>query len=182
MTKGNARGSGYDRNDDDWYVESEYCVNVLLKAEPFLGTIWDPACGGGNIPRCCMAAGHDVIASDLRDRGYGETGVDFLATSRAPVDNIISNPPFNLMVPFVQHALRLTTRKVAMVGRLAFLEGRVRNYLFRTTPLARVWVHSARVSMPPGGKAVTAKNGSTAYAWFVFEHGYRGKPELGWLL
>jgi len=53
--------------------------------------------------------------------------------------------------------------------------------LFRSTPLARVWVSSRRISMPPGGSNIKAQGGAIAYAWFVWEHGYKGKAEVDWL-
>ena len=85
------------------------------------------------------------------------------------------------LVPFLLHALKLTTGKVALLARLALLEGQKRRALFQSTPLARVWVSSRRVSMPPGGTDIPAKGGAIAYAWFVWERGYSGAPSLGWL-
>lgn len=81
----------------------------------------------------------------------------------------------------IDHALLLAERKVALLARLALLEGQKRRRFLQGTPLARVWVSSRRVSMPPGGTDIEAKGGSIAYAWFVWERGYRGKPEIGWV-
>lgn len=176
------RTSGYDRNADDWYCEPPWCVDALLKVEPFEGLCWDPACGGGNIPRQLEAAGLLVHSSDIADRGWGATGVDFLKiTERDDSANIICNPPYGIIQPWIDHALSLVTSKVVVLARLAFLEGQARREWFKAKPLARVWVSSKRISMPPGGKDVPAKGGTIAYAWFVFEHGHVGAPTLGWL-
>jgi hypothetical protein len=51
--------------------------------------------------------------------------------------------------------------------------------MFRETPLARVWVSSRRVSMPPGGTNIEAKGGSIAYAGFVWDHRHTGKNHRG---
>lgn len=177
---GNPRGSGYDRNADDWYQETSECVDKFLAAETLIGNVWDPACRGGNIPLRCIARGIDVMASDLRDRGYGAAGVDFLSTCRT-VDNIVTNPPFKLAEAFVRHALTMARRKVAIVARLAFLEGQARRELFTTTPVSRIWVHSSRVSMPPGGRGVQAGGGSVAYCWIVWDRDWQAEPLLGWL-
>ena len=75
----------------------------------------------------------------------------------------------------------MASGKVAVLARLALLEGIKRRELFRSTPLARVWVSSRRVSMPPGGSDIEAKGGSIAYAWFVWDHAHTGSPVVGWL-
>jgi hypothetical protein len=36
--------------------------------------------------------GNRVINSDLHDRGYGDSGIDYLATRRRAA-NVITNPP-----------------------------------------------------------------------------------------
>lgn len=174
------RASGYDRAADDWYVEPAAVVNALLDVEPFVGLSWDPACGGGNIPRQFEAREMPCWGSDLVNRGYGVCGWDFF-DCYGTVENIISNPPYGIIEQFLDHALSLATGKVALLARLAFLEGQKRRSLFLNTPLARVWVSSRRVSMPPGGSDVPAKGGSIAYAWFVWDHAHAGPPTIGWL-
>lgn len=174
------RASGYARGEDDWYQETPECVDRFLDAERFSGVIWDPACGEGNIPKRCRIRGYETAGTDIRDRGYGDVR-DFLKTPLSATDNIVTNPPFNLAQPFVERALDLARRKVAIVARLAFLESRARRPFFQSTPLARVWVHSSRVSMPPGGRDIPAKGGSVAYCWLVWERGHVGPPTLGWL-
>jgi hypothetical protein len=46
--------------------------------------IWEPCCGDGAMARVLEAHGHHVVATDLVDRGYGETGRGFLAETRLP--------------------------------------------------------------------------------------------------
>jgi hypothetical protein len=164
----------------DYYVEPAWIVDALLDAEQFPGRSWDPSCGGGNIPRTMLSRGLDCWGSDLADRGFGVTGLDFFAAAER-VDHIVSNPPYGLIEPYVERALMLAAGKVALLARLALLEGMKRKALFARTPLARVWVSSRRVSMPPGGSDVPAKGGAIAYAWFVWEQGHEGAPTLGWV-
>jgi hypothetical protein len=33
------------RNSHDWYVEPTWCSERLFQVEPFVGAIWEPACG-----------------------------------------------------------------------------------------------------------------------------------------
>lgn len=174
------RASGYDRVVADWYCEPAWCVEAMLDVEEFVGRSWDPSCGGGNIPKTMLARGLDCVGSDIEDRGYGETGLDFFASERR-VDNIVSNPPYEGIERYIDHALNLASRKVVLLARLALLEGIKRRHLFQTWPLARVLVSSRRISMPPGGTDIVAKGGSVAYAWFVFERGNAGPPIIGWI-
>jgi hypothetical protein len=173
------RASGYDRVASDWYVEPRWSIDALLDAETFPGLSWDPSCGGGNIPTALKNRGMDCLASDISDRGYGEV-LDFFQATRT-VDNIITNPPYALIEPYIKHALTLATRKVAILARLALLEGIKRRELFRNTPLATVWISSRRISMPPGGTSIEARGGSIAYAWFVWDNAHAGAASIGWI-
>lgn len=178
---GAVRASGYDRVVNDWYVEDRAVVDALLDVETFPGVVWDPSCGSGNIPNAILARGGVAHGSDIADRGYGLTGHDFFSCPPVVADHIVTNPPFGVIEPYIRRALTLVPGKVCVLARLAFLEGAKRQAMFRETPLARVWVSSRRVSMPPGGMDIKASGGTVAYAWFVFEHGHAGKPTLGWL-
>lgn len=174
------RASGYDRAANDYYTEDRRIVDALLKVETFDGPVLDPACGGGNIPRAVIEAGGIAFGSDIVDRGYGEVRDFFAYTGH--VRHLISNPPYGVIEPFIRHALDLTSGKVCILARLAFLEGMKRKPFFETTPLARVWVSSRRVSMPPGGSGIEAKGGTLAFAWFVWERGFVGNATVGWIL
>lgn len=182
---GNPRGSGYAKVQDNWYQENRACVDALLDAEHFEGPVWDPACGEGNIPEACKARGMESYGTDLINRGYGNgVGLNFFDCVGLTKCDVITNPPFDLIEPFIHHALSLTTGKVAILGRLAFLEGQKRrDTLWTATPFSQVWVFSRRVSMPPGGQGIEAKGGSIAFAWYVWSHAHPiGEPaQIGFL-
>ncbi len=182
--------SGYARVADDWYVEQEWAVARLFDVERFAGALHDPACGKGTIPLMARAYGYRATGSDLvdlRKRGSagipGLTGgVDFLARGGRRVDNIVSNPPYRLDTAFALKALQLARRKVALLLRLAFLEGAERfETLFASFPPARAWVFRNRVSMPPGGMGIKPEGGKMPFQWLVWERGHRGPPVLGWV-
>lgn len=171
-----------NREENDFYPTHPSATRALLSVERFDGAIWEPACGEGDLSKVLLEAGYDVVSSDLIDRGYGETPVDFLSQFRSRAPNVVTNPPFALAVPFVNAALQHTSGKVAMFLRLAFLEGQRRGGWFPRTPLKRVWVMSARVPMQRGRLATDDEgHGVLAFAWFVWEHGYTGEPTIGWL-
>lgn len=174
----------WKRDDHDWYVEPSWCSERLFLIEPFEGRIWDPAAGQGRIPTAAQALGHEVTASDIVDRGCADYVGDFLTSRKARAPNIVSNPPFGIAEKFVAHALDLAERKVAMLLTANWVQGDRRSRWLETTPLRRVWFISPRPSMPPGrglAKGQKVGNGTTDYAWFVWQRGYDGRPEVRWL-
>lgn len=181
VTTGNSRHSGYERSANDWYVEPPWAVEALLDVEKFDGITYDPACGGGTIPKVFRDRNLQCEGSDLVDRGFGFKKADYLDPLMNPhSENIVTNPPFNLAEQFVLKALQ-RNNKVAILQRLAWLESAKRRMFFESTPLARVWVFARRVSMPPGGTDINQKGGSIPFAWFVWDYCHKGPPILGWL-
>lgn len=170
------------REKDDYYPTPPAGTRALLSVEKFEGAIWEPACGAGDMSRVLESAGYDVISTDLVDRGYGQPRQDFLMEWAPRAPNIVTNPPFKLAEEFVLKALALSTGKVAILARLAWLEGKQRRELFENTPLARVWVFAGRLHMQKGEIAgASGAGGMLAFAWFVWEHGHKGPPALGWV-
>jgi hypothetical protein len=169
-----------DLDGPDFFPTPPWATRALLMSEQFSGDIWEPACGDGAMAEVLSATGLPVTATDLYDHGYGETGVDFLTTNRNAC-NIITNPPYNSAEGFLHHALDCAGIKVALLLRLAFLEGSGRQRsIFKEKPPARVWVFSERVTFYPKGAKV-AGSGTTAYAWFVWDRFASGPTELRWL-
>lgn len=169
----------------NFYETPSWCTEALIEREEFKGYIWEPACGYGAISKVLKDNGHEVYSSDIEYRGYGFGVHDFLVDDppKLPTDlrSIVTNPPFNKAEEFVKQAFKLSNEKVCMLLRLAFLESQVRQKLFAETPLKKVWVSSKRVTMYPADYIGEMKNGGTmAMAWFVWEHGYKGQPTIGW--
>ena len=96
---------------------------------------------------------------------------------------IITNPPYRYAEEFVTHALTNTEvgNKVCMFLRLNFLESKGRKKLFETFPPIRVWVSSSRIQCAKNADFSKYKGGSaSAFAWFVWEVGYKGITTLKW--
>jgi hypothetical protein len=170
-----------DLEGPDFFPTPEWATHALIDNEEFCGTIWEPACGDGTMAEVLKYTGCPVEASDLYDRGYGETGIDFLDANRL-VDNIVTNPPYNSAEGFVRAGIAQSRRKFALLLRLAFLEGANRQRtIFAKTPPARIWIFSERITFYPAG-AVQKGSGTTAYAWFVWDkQATDHKTELKWL-
>jgi len=172
-------GVSEGRPDDDFYRTPSSAVEALLKVEEFHGNyIWEPACGDGSISEVLRNHGYRVYSTDLIERGYGITGINFLNTLEKPA-HVITNPPYKLAQQFVEHGLKVSSGKVAMLLKLAFLEGGKRKGMFLRTPLKKVYVFSNRITMGRNGDEY--KSGMMAFAWFVWDHEYKGEPTIGWL-
>jgi hypothetical protein len=181
ITSRNLAGSSDGRPEGDFYPTPRDAVAALLDRETFEGSIWENSCGDGAICRVLEEYGYrDIRATDLVDRGYGETGHDFI-TSPYRADNVVMNPPFSMAQQFVELSLARTTGKVAMLGKLVFLEGQKRKPFFASTPLSRVYVFSKRVNFYRGGEKGSYSTSTMCFAWFVWKHGYTGEPVVRWL-
>lgn len=172
------------REPNDWYVEEEWCGRRLFEVEKFDGRVLDPACGMGRLVKAARAAGLDAEGSDLHRReNFRGKHCDFFASTK-PVANIVSNPPFKFALAFITLSLALATRKVALLLPAGYVHADWRSGLLERTPLRCIWLLSPRPSMPPGHVTLAAResgmsigNGSTDYAWLIWEQGYVGPWE-----
>lgn len=178
------RNKRWARHPQDFYVEPSWCGERLFAAENFEGRVWDPACGLGRIPTAARNAGLEAFLSDIQDRGCAEMVCDFLKCTKRHAPNIVSNPPFGIARPFIEHALQLAERKVAMLLPAAWVSGQERSRWLASTPLRRVYFITPRPSMPPGPVVMAGEepsNGLSDFAWFVWHRGYDGTPEIRWI-
>ena len=171
-----------DRADNDYYATEPSATDWLCRIEDFRGPILEPACGEGHMSRVLADHGYDVVSRDLADRGFGEVA-DFLSPGNTEWDgDIVTNPPYAFAQEFVEKALAIVPdgRKVAMFLKLTFLEGKRRARLFDNYPPRRIWVSRSRLKCARNGDFAHAGGSATAYAWFVWEKGYAGRPEIRW--
>jgi len=169
------------RQIHDFYATDPIAAEWLLKLEKFNHNIWEPAVGQGHLAKPFMEAGYEVKCTDLIDRGFGQGGIDFLACTEKWSGDIITNPPYKYALEFIEHSLSLVEdgNKVCMFLKVQFLEGKERRKrLFDITPPCRVWVSSSRISCIKNGTDVA--DAIQAYAWYVWEKGYKGNTILKW--
>ncbi len=143
-----------ERRKDDFYPTPWEATVALLKVVKFPKRIWEPACGDGAMAKALGAHGHAVYATDLHDRGYGESGRDFLqVTDLYPKDYkiaIVTNPPFKLAEQFIRKALSLTPR-VAMLLKSQFWHAASRLQLYRDCSPDRIFPLTWRLDFTNGG-------------------------------
>ena len=171
-----------DAEQHDYYATEPMATELLLENEIFTGSIWEPACGEGHISKVLTNHAYNVYSSDLIYRGYGEGGIDFLNCRLETWEgDIVTNPPYKYAKEFVEKALCLITEghKVAMFLKLTFLEGKSRRKLFHKYPPKTVYVSSARLQCGKNGEF--SGSSMVAYAWYIWEKGYKGATELKWI-
>ena len=134
---------------------------------------------GQSLSRALETAGYTVSSSDLFDHGYGHVGIDARSLLDG-IENIVTNPPYNLATEIIPHILSVTQKKVALLTRMAFLESNRRFPIFHDTPPARVYVFSERLSMAPAGKTVKG-GGTISYCWIIWDKDHQGCTELAWI-
>ena len=168
-----------DLDGPDFFPTPAWATYALIDNEHFSGEIWESACGNGAMSKVLSNASENVVSTDLYDRGFGISGVDFLTQERTS-DNIVTNPPYNSAESFVKKGLELADKKFALLLRLAFLEGANRaRTIFTDCPPSRVWVFSERITFYPVGVQQQG-SGTTAYAWFVWDKSAPFGTELKW--
>lgn len=182
---GNLAGGNPSRGrvEDDFYATPVEATEALMQREIFAGEIWECACGNGMMSEVIKKY-NSTRSTDLIDRGYGISQVDFLKEI-ARANNIVTNPPFNLFQEFAEKALELSRYKVALFGKIQALEGQKRATFLENSPLKTVYVFKKRINPMRNGKDVD-ENGkkwasTMAFAWYVWDIGYKGKPQIEWI-
>ena len=177
--------SGQDRAEHDFYATPPEAVKYLLNVEKFDSDIWECASGQNHIADVLKEYDYNVRTSDIVKRTPTTEQMDFLSCKEKEWKGaIVSNPPFTLAKEFVEKSLTLVGngQKVAMFLRLQFLDGLKRYELFKNCPPKRVHIFSRRVRCAKDGDFTQYKSGGIqSNAWFVWEKGYQGKPEIDWI-
>jgi hypothetical protein len=178
-----------EREQDDFYATDPIAIDKLMDMVIVHDNVWECACGQGHLSERLKAYNKNVVSTDLKDRGYGTAGVDFLNTTARPVQSpfaIITNPPYKYAKEFVEHAIKLLDNgdMCCMFLKLTFLEGKARKKLFQKHPPQKVLVFSERVLCAKNADFDGRRKGggsAVAYAWFVWEKGYKGRTVVEWI-
>lgn len=185
-TLGASNHTDKERQNEDYYATDPKAAELLLKLETFSKNIWECACGEGHLSKVFEKAGHIVKSTDLINRGYGQHNIDFLSIDNIEYNgDIITNPPYKYAQEFIEKALQIipTGNKVAMFLKVQFLEGKGRKNLFISNPPKTIYVSSSRLLCAKNAefdKMIKAGGSAVAYAWFIWEKGYKGKTQLEW--
>ena len=185
--------SGYDRRENDFYPTPAWVTEALLDSVTLRGSVWEPCCGDGAMARVFQDRELDVAASDLADRGYGRTGVDFLKAKGFPegCQSMVTNPPYGdgggsakgvhapgALLQFTRHAIDLTEKadgQLALLVRFQWLAGRRAATLISSGPLSKIVVLRRRIRWFDMGPATN--HGQHHHAWLFWDCRHeKGKP------
>lgn len=178
-----------DRNDDFYQTPDVATLALLKTGELNRKRIWEPACGAGAISRVLESYGYNVISTDLRSRGYGEGGKDFLCDGwpdYGKLLDIVTNPPFKHADDFILKGLERAS-KVIMLLRWPYaqgVDGPKRGSLQRSIIMdehcSRAYLFKERLPMMhrEGYEGKKHNSSAMAHAWFVFE---RQKDHAGFI-
>ena len=182
--------AGYERRPRDAYFTEPWVTEALCRAVEFdnLGLLWEPACGDGRMAKVLDRWHATVVASDIADYGFGETGHDFLDPATlhwlgerrvGRIAAIVTNPPFDQAIQFIQHALALTEPalgKVAIVQRHEF-DAPAKNHPLFQPPFAAKLVLHKRPRWSDEDKA----SPRFPYAWYLWDWRHKGEPVIRYL-
>lgn len=185
-TLGASNHTDKERQKEDFYATDPIAAELLLKEERFSQNIWECACGQRHLSNVFEKHGYNVRSSDLIDR-CGNEVFDFLSIENQSWNgDIITNPPYKYALDFIYKALSIIPagNKVAMFLKVQFLEGKERKSLFSVFPPKTIYVSSSRILCAKNGdfEGLKASGGSAiAYAWYVWEKGYKGDTIVKWI-
>lgn len=186
-TLGASNHTDKEREQSDYYATDPIAVELLLKEEDFSTDIWECASGENHLADALKEHGHNVRTSDIVKRTDTTEQYDFLS-----IDNIswhgdiITNPPYRLATEFIYKSLSIINNenKVAMFLKVQFMEGKERKHLFTNFPPKVIYISSSRIMCAKNGDFDKMKKGggsAVAYAWYVWEKGYKGNTIVKWI-
>jgi hypothetical protein len=112
------------RITNDFYPTPDRLIRAYLNKNPNLignSNILEPCAGEGAISQPLIDLGYKVKATDIKNGAqYDATKLEYWQ-SRIP-DVVITNPPFNVATPIIEHALNHAKKSVIMLLRASYLE------------------------------------------------------------
>jgi hypothetical protein len=120
---------------------------------------------------------YEVESTDLFDRGFGNTGLNFLERTELFEGSIITNPPYSLTHEFVKKAIEIQNGPgiIAMLLQLQWITTKKSSVL--DPYLSDIYILR--------GNGGCGKNGDFSkvmsaihYAWFVFRKDFTGIKEV----
>lgn len=156
------------RDRDDYFSTPSECTISFYKHEGFNipKKVWEPCSGTGAISEILLQAGHEVIETDLVNRGRAEVTdrVDFLMEPVPLAKAIVTNPPFYLAEEFIIRAELIGIEYMALLLKADFLNSSRRYEIFHNVwRPARIFALSWRPDFM--GQGSPPMNCS----WYVFD-------------
>jgi len=182
---GARRQEGIERAAGDFYATDPRAVDALgyVGKLPKSNRIWECAAGQGDLSKALVSCGYEVICTDLYDRGYCKSGVDFLQTKELLAPCIFTNPPYIYGTEFCVHAINLGAEEVYMFMKLQFLEGKRRyRELYSKNPPTEILQFVDRIGATRNGdSSLYRKASAIPFCWIIWRKGNTKMPQLSWI-
>ena len=192
---GASNHSQTERQAEDFYATDPKALELFAPHFPIAHKVWEPACGNGMLSEWLRTHGHDVLSTDLVNRGYGVGGVDFLnvVSDYGPLRtwsdgksfDILTNPPYAFATEFILRALDLIppTGNVIMFLKTTFMEGKRRKQLiYDINPPRFIFQYSERILCAKNGDFDHITGSAVAYAMYVWnKHNDLKGTEVRWV-
>ena len=191
-TLGASNHTDKERQNEDFYATDPVATEWLLKLENIHDVVIDNSVGEGDLMFPIIKSGRKVIGFDIVNRFSQHPGFEFRNENWLEFNpnklinaDVIFNPPYKLAQEFVEHSINLVEegRKVCAFLKLQFLEGKKRKELFEKYPPKIVYVSSSRILCAKNADFTgmrEAGGSAVAYAWYVWEKGYKGETLIKW--
>lgn len=165
--------SKYEREKNDYYSTDPIAIQLLDKHGLLDKNVpyWETACGGGRLSNELKKLGYDVIKeTDLFDRGYGDSGVDFFECNDVFQGNTITNPPYSVINDWILHSLEITSNKVYIFCRIQTIETISRyNKIFKDNPPEYICPFVKRVNCYRNDDLSLGRS-AVCYSWFIWDN------------
>ena len=157
--------------EDNFYSTLSNDISALLEEERFEGGIWEPACWIGAISDILVKKywNENIYSSDLIDRGFWNTGIDFLQATTMPVNcmNIITNPPRSLSKEFIHQWISLLPEwwKLALLLESSFCDEKEKESVLGTHLPKIQYTFKRAICF----KTPTGYTKDMYFSWFIWE-------------
>lgn len=179
---GTTRGT-HEREANDFYATDPRAVSGLMAHMAISLDTLEPCAGAGHIAKALERYGIHVTMRDLVKRTDGVEICDFLKDERCWDGDIVTNPPYSLALEFARHAIDVVRpgSTVAFFLPIRWLASKGRQNFFANNPPRKVLVFCSRVGCAKNGDFGAQSGNAVDYAWYVWEKGYKGRPEIEWI-
>lgn len=173
------------RRANDFYPTAEpEAIRALLAYDGdrirAAGSVWEPACGKGDMVSVIRDAGIPCSASDLVDRGCPDSWqADFFSCKRPRGNAIITNPPYNLITAkdgkgaWLRHTMEMPDwTYCAFLLDWNWPAARTNGFglLMQKYPFSYAYLMRWKLDFTGEG------NPPNRHAWFVWVRGWEGTP------
>lgn len=169
------------KGEFDLYETNPIYIDDLFMYEKYEndGSYYEPCWGLNKYIYNRLKEDFDVVnGGDIID------GNDFLSyDENNKVDYIITNPPFNLSLEFVEKMFKIVNKKFSLILPLNYLDTMKRFHVFHNENFKckNVLIYSKRIGFQKGGGLPDKCISGMSFCWITWEKNYTGDTLIKWI-